>query len=76
LIGSSSGAESFGVISLFLLSPVGIMQSELLTEFLVGAIIVRMLYTDNKVFYTHGSGIDIENGNEPIIWLPGIRKII
>jgi hypothetical protein len=65
LIGSSSGAEPFGGISLFLLSPEGIMQSELRTEFLVGAKVAGMLYAGNKVFYTHGSGKGIENGDEP-----------
>ena len=65
LIGSSSGAEPFGGISLFLLSPEGIMQSELRTEFFVGAKIAGMLYAGNKVFYTHGSGKGIENGDEP-----------
>lgn len=64
LIGSSSGAEPFGGISLFLLSPEGTIQSELRTEFLVGAKIAGMLYAGNKVFYTHRTGRGIENGDE------------
>lgn len=64
LIGSSSGAEPFGGISLFLLSPEGIMQSELRTEYVVGAKIAGMLYAGNNVFYTHGSGQGIEESDE------------
>ena len=64
LIGSSSGAEPFGGISLFLLSPEGILQSELRTEHVVGAKIAGMLYAGNNVFYTHGSGQGIEEGDE------------
>lgn len=64
LIGSSSGDEPFGGISLFLLSPEGIMQSELRTEYVVGAKIAGMLYAGNNVFYTHGSGQGLEEGDE------------
>jgi hypothetical protein len=64
LIGSSSGAEPFGGVSLFLLSPEGVMQSELRTEYVVGAKIAGMLYAGNNVFYTHGSGKGLEKGDE------------
>jgi hypothetical protein len=64
LIGSSSGAEPFGGISLFLLSPEGIMQSELRTEYVVGAKIAGMLYAGNNVFFTHGNGKGLDEGDE------------
>lgn len=65
LIGSSSGEFPFGGISLFLLSPQGNMISELRTEFQEGANIAGMLYAGDKVFYTHGTGTGIQEGDVP-----------
>jgi hypothetical protein len=65
LIGSSSGESPFGGISLFLLSPQGEMISELRTEFQGGANIAGMLYAGSKVFYTHGTGTGIQEGDVP-----------
>ena len=65
LIGSSSGDSPFEGISLFLLSPQGNMISELRTEIQEGAIVAGMLYAGNKVFYTHGTGTGLQEGDLP-----------
>jgi outer membrane protein assembly factor BamB len=65
LIGSSSGDSPFEGISLFLLSPQGNMISEQRTEIQEGAIVSGMLYAGNKVFYTHGTGTGLQEGDLP-----------